>query len=60
MATFYIGPMRSTEDTEQQVRESEVDMNPPKRLRTTETLTGGKEREVEKSTVDVVGDDDSI
>lgn len=51
--------MRRSEDTEQQVRESEVDMNPPKRLRTTETLTGGKEREVEKSTVDVVGDDDS-
>lgn len=60
MATFYIGPMRRSEDTEQQVWESEVDMNPPKRLRTTETLTGGKEREVEKSTVDVVGDDDSI
>ncbi|XP_004539127.3 queuosine-tRNA galactosyltransferase isoform X1 [Maylandia zebra] len=45
--------MRRSEDTEQQVRESEVDMNPPKRLRTTETLTGVKEREVEKSTVDV-------
>lgn len=52
--------MSNSEDTGQQVRESEVDMNPPKRLRTTETLTGGKDQEEEKSTVDVVGDDDSI
>ncbi|XP_023131049.2 UDP-GlcNAc:betaGal beta-1,3-N-acetylglucosaminyltransferase-like protein 1 [Amphiprion ocellaris] len=42
----------SSEDPEQRDRRSEVDMNPPKRLRTAESHTG-TELEVEKSTVDV-------
>ncbi|XP_051801830.1 UDP-GlcNAc:betaGal beta-1,3-N-acetylglucosaminyltransferase-like protein 1 isoform X2 [Acanthochromis polyacanthus] len=42
----------SSEDPEQRDRMSEVDMNPPKRLRTAESHTG-TELEVEKSTVDV-------
>lgn len=47
----------SSEDSEQQVRDSEVGRNPPKRLRTAETPTGGTETEAKNSTVDVVGDD---
>lgn len=46
----------NSKDSESRNGRSEVDMKPPKRLRTAETLIGGEKQEAERSAVDVVGE----